>query len=799
MSFKQSLDFDWRFHLGDILNAERPDHNDSTWRSLNVPHDWSIEGEYSEDHPTGWQGGYLPCGIGWYRRELKWSNDWTGKRVEIQFDGVYMNSDVWINGIHQGNRPYGYSSFRYDLTPHLNQTQNVIAVRVDHENARSGRWYTGSGIYRHVWINISDPLHLDPWQTFITTPNVSATQATVQIQTDVINTHPTSQSFTLSSYIKDKNGTTVGTASSENTTAETVKNTQTCTITNPVLWSPDQPILYTLEQSIQINNQTIDTQTIPFGIRKIEFSPQWGFKLNDQRVKMKGVCWHHDAGPVGSAVPRDVLIRRFQILKKMGCNAIRTAHNPYSPEFYDLCDRFGFMVMNEAFDGWDTPKADHDYGNYFNDWWERDLGDFIRRDRNHPCVVLWSIGNEVRKPTTKVQKQLIDLCHKLDPTRPVTQGGLDPTRGMKQELTEDFLDIVGLNGNGEEVGELEKFHERGEDRCVIGTEVPHTYQTRGVYRTQTHWRRRDFPAPWELRNPIPWDKFQDRVFPIANLSQEEIFPEETQNQYYQSSYDNASVRISARHSWQRTRDFDFMIGEFRWGCFDYLGETNQWPSRFANFGVIDICGFPKDIYYLYQSLWTKEPMVHLLPHWTHPGKEGVKIPVVVYTNCETAELFINNQSLGVQTYQDEQLIWQVPYTPGTLRVEGQINEKVVASKTVSTATEATHILITADKTKCQANQQDVVHLEIDIVDPSGTMVPQANNLIRFTIDGPTKLIGVDNGDPLDLAQYKIPQRKAFRGKCLLIIQATDRAGDINITANADGLQSQSITITSESA
>ncbi|MDP6038520.1 MAG: glycoside hydrolase family 2 TIM barrel-domain containing protein, partial [Candidatus Latescibacteria bacterium] len=565
----------------------------------------------------------------------------------------------------------------------------------------------------------------------------------------------------------------------------------------PNLWSPDHPDLYTLEQIIQIENQTIDSQTIPFGIRKIEFSPNWGLKLNGQRIKMKGACWHHDAGPVGAAVPHDALIRRFKILKAMGCNAIRTAHNPFAPEFYNLCDQFGFMVMNEAFDGWDTPKADHDYGNYFNDWWERDLGDFIRRDRNHPSVVFWSIGNEVRKPTSKVQKQLVDLCHTLDPTRPVTQGGLDPTRGMKEELKEDFLDIVGLNGNGEEVNALERFHERGENRCVVGTEMPHTYQTRGVYRTKTHWRRRDFPAPWELRNSIPWEKFEDRVFPIADLSPEEIFIEETQNQYYQSSYDNASVRISARQCWQRTRDFDFMIGEFRWGCFDYLGETNFWPSRFANFGVIDICGFPKDIYYLYQSMWTAEPMIHLLPHWTHPGKEGIKIPIVAYTNCESVELFLNNENLGEQKYKDEQLVWQVPYTPGTLRVEGKVNGTVVTSKTVKTANEPSGICITPDKTQCKANQTDIVHLEIDIVDANGTLVPQADHLIHFTIDGPAKLIGVDNGDPLDLSPYKTPERKAFRGKCLLIVQMTDQTGKITITAQAEGLHPSTQTITSE--
>lgn len=369
------------------------------------------------------------------------------------------------------------------------------------------------------------------------------------------------------------------------------------------------------------------------GFRSLEFSPEFGFKLNGEVTKLKGVCDHHTAGAVGAAVPEDILYYRLKLLKEMGCNAIRTSHNPFSPEFYTMCDTMGLMVLNEGLDGWNIPKAVDDYGNYFDEWWEKDMTDFIKRDRNHPSVIMWSIGNEVNGVSQEIQRNLVDLFHSLD-VRPVTQGGADPTRGMSVDYKKNFgmLDIVGFNGNGEEIGELEKFRDKYPSVCAVATEVPHTYQTRGVYRTKTQWRRRDFPAPWEKKNPIKWDLFEKRVFPIPDLAAEEFFPEEEIHPYYQSSYDNASVRISVRRAWQRACAFPWLMGEFRWGSFDYLGEA-EWPQRCGNFGIIDVAAMPKDAYYLYQSLWTDKPMVHLLPHWTHMGKEGKNS-----TGCRIYEL-----------------------------------------------------------------------------------------------------------------------------------------------------------------
>jgi len=458
-----------------------------------------------------------------------------------------------------------------------------------------------------------------------------------------------------------------------------------------------------------------------------------------------------------------------------------------------MCDTLGIMVMNEAFDGWETEKAEHDYGNFFEEWWKRDLTDFIKRDRNHPSVIIWSIGNEVRKASPETQKMLVDAIHELDPTRPVTQGGTDPTRGMtvNYEKNFQFLDIVGFNGNGEEVGEFEMFQSMNLNRPAIGTEVPHTYQTRGVYRTKTSWRRRDFPAPWELKNIIPWDEFKVRVFDIPDLTEEEVFPEEIENKYYQSSYDNASVRISARHSWQRTMSFPFLMGEYRWGSFDYLGEA-EWPQRCGNFGIIDICGFPKDHYYLYQSLWSDKPMVHLLPHWTHPGKEGVEIPVVVYTNCDAAELFLNGISLGKKNYVGEQLVWLVPYQQGEILVRAYNNGKEVASKAYQSAGSASGFEVKADKKIIRANERDVVHLEIDVVDKNGYFCPRAANLVEIEVSGPAKILAMDNGDPIELTPYKVSQKKAFRGKCLLMLQATAEPGTVTVKLNSPGLETKTV-------
>jgi beta-galactosidase len=788
---KLNFDLGWKFLQADVKGAEELSFNDKSWRTLNLPHDWSIEGEYKQtENGTDWQSGYLPAGIGWYRKSFDFKADWKGKKVQVLFDGAYLNSTVWINGHLLGNRPNGYISFFYDLTPFLKKNNNIISVKIDHGKPLTGRWYTGSGLYRSVSLLVSNKTHIEPWGVYFTTPNVTKEKSEVQVEVTFQN--PSKSSLEVSAKLIDNKGKTVVTVEQATTKGANLIKLQTV-VTNPKLWSVDTPNVYTLVCTLKENGKIVDETSQIVGIRKLTFSCSEGFKLNDIAFKLKGVCDHHTAGAVGAAIPDDVLYRKLKLLKNMGCNAIRTAHNPFSPTFYTMCDTMGIMVMNEAWDGWEHAKAENDYGNFFNQWWERDLTDFIKRDRNHPSVIIWSIGNEVEKATPATQKKLVDLIHTLDATRPVTQGGTDPTRGMAVDYAKNFqyLDIVGFNGNGEEVGEFEKFQEMNLNRCAVGTEVPHTYQTRGVYWSKTTWRRRDFPAPWELSSKISWEKFKNRVFEIPDLSENEVFPEEIENKYYQSSYDNASVRISARHSWQRSTSFPFLMGEFRWGSFDYLGEA-EWPQRCGNFGIIDICGFPKDHYYLYQSLWSDKPMVHLLPHWTHTGKEGVVIPVVVYTNCQSAELFLNGNSLGKKHYVGEQLVWQVPYQAGELKVIAYNNNQIAAEKTFKSAGKPSTFTVTTDKKIIRANQKDIIHVEIDIADKDGNFCPLASDLINVEVTGAAKLLAMDNGDPIELSRYQINSKKAFRGKCLLILQATDKKGAINVTLKAKGLEPKTI-------
>ena len=775
---EQKINVGWNFHLGDLNNTEDPNFDDANWRLLDLPHDFSIEQGFDENYEGGWRAGYTKGGIGWYRKDLTWQSSWEGKKVYIQFDGIYMNSDVWINGHHLGHRPYGYISFIYDLTPYLNKEKNILAVRVDNKKIPSGRWYTGSGIYRHVWLKVTNPLHVDHWGTYVTTPEVSSKNATVSAEIKLVNDFEQTHEVEIENIIKDQSGNEVTRASGTIQVpgkANRSVNHQ-FEITDPDLWNPDNPNMYQLESIVKRNNTIIDRKITPFGIRRIQVSAEKGFQLNGESIKIRGVCNHHDGGPVGAAVPDDVLYHRLKMLKEMGANAVRTAHNPASPELYAICDTLGLMVMDEAFDGWEEPKAEYDYGLYFEEWWQQDLEDFLLRDRNHPSIIMWSIGNEVRGFTEETQKKLVDIVHQYDTTRPITQA-----RGYKGP----YIDVAGFNGHGEEIGYLEEFHAEHPDKPAIGTEMTHTLQTRGIYQTRTKYRKRDFPAIWELGSK--WEPFESKVHKIPDLSEEEVF--DSIPYAYQSSYDNAIVRMGVRDLEKMTRRLDFFMGSFRWTGFDYLGEATIQPARTANFGVIDLAGFPKDHYFLYQSLWSDDPMVHVIPHWTHPGKEGVEIPVVVYTNLGHAELFLNGKSLGKKKMtEDLQIVWQVPYQPGELKViaGSKSGENVV--KTIQTAGEAAAIQLKPDKTWFRANKQDVIRVEINVIDDEGIVLPEADHLVKFDIEGPAKNIGVENGDILDFDPVKADQRRAFKGKCLLLLQSTDQEGEITVNASSEGLK-----------
>ena len=777
---RENIDFDWRFNLGDVAGAEQPSYHDNNWRTLDLPHDWSIEGGYREDNPSNWRGGYLPGGIGWYRKTLKWQPDWKDRKVTVDFDGVYMNSDVWINGHHLGRRPNGFISFRYDLTPWLKEGENVIAVRVDNSKQPSSRWYTGSGIYRHVWLNVTSFIHVAHWGTFIATPDVNSGRASIKIKTTVENHSPNDEEIEIEQILKDHTGNVVAKGGTTTVLKKAADSEikQNLAIGNPSLWSPERPYLYDAETVIKSGGSVVDRYHTPVGIRKLEFSAKWGFRINGQSTLIKGTCNHEDGGgAVGTAVPDDELYYRLRLLKDMGCNAVRTSHNPRSPQFYMFCDALGLMVMDEAFDGWDEPKAKYDYGLYFSKWWRKDLDSFICRDRNHPSVILWSIGNEVRGYTDERQKELVDFIHGMDPTRPVTQG-----RGY----VGPYVDIAGFNGHGELKGTLEEYHKKHPEKPVVGTEMTHTLQTRGVYRTQTWYRKTFSPLTWFKGHM--GKKQEGKVFPVLNLSEEEIFngiPDR-----YLSSYDNALVRINVRDQFKHDSKFPFLMGSFRWTGFDYIGEAiNHWPTRAGDYGIIDLAGFPKDHYYLYQSLWSDKPMVHILPHWTHPGKEGVRIPVVVYTNCEKVELFLNDTSLGEKEMgEDLQLVWQVPYKPGRLVAVAKNNNDLKLKESVTrTAGPPFAIKVTSGRTTMRANRRDVARVEVSVVDKHGVVVPEASNPVQFKIEGPGRLIGTDNGDIADLNPTKADHRKAFMGKCMVLIKATDKSGLITIEAMSNNL------------
>ncbi len=792
------------------------------WQKINVPHDWSIHSPYDTIYGTDWQSGFLQAGIGWYKKEFEYHPGWQDKEVIIHFEGVYMNASVWINDSLLGTRPNGYIDFYYDLTPYLKKGNNTVKVKVDHSKPRSGRWYTGSGIYRNVWLYILEPTHIDIWGTQFIASHVSEQAADIQTRITVVNNASFARNLTIGCRLMDGEKVLFNAYHKDVKVEAGSKNTyQLNSVTrNPKLWSPDSPNLYQLVTTISEGEKQIDSDIIQVGFRELEFRADSGFYLNGQNTLIKGVCMHHAAGPVGSAVPKDVLKRRLAILKEMGCNAIRTSHNPFSPEFYELCNEMGFMVMDEFTDGWEKEKAEHDYGLYWEEWWERDAETFLRRDRNHPSVIMWSIGNEVSKPSLETQKAIIDLFKSYDTTRPITQGGHDPTRGMKGESVATLLDVKGFNGDGEEKKVFEAYHEKYPTSPMVGTEVPHTYQTRGVYRTKTHWRRRDFPAMWEIKSGTggTMKGLTGRIFEIPDLTAGEVFTEEKtthyykngeyhpiesdapwkEKLYYQSSYDNASVRSSARKAWQRTQDFPFVMGHFRWTAFDYLGETNDWPSRFGNFGIVDICGFPKDHFYLYQSLWDDEPMVHMLPHWTHPGKEGVEIPVVIYTNCNRVELFLNGKSLGTKSYDGEQLVWMVPYASGEIKAVATNGGTGVATASHKTAQTAATIELISDRHSVEANGTDVIHIETNILDSKGVFQPHASNVIEYTVEGPARIIGVDNGDPIDISNYKTDTRKTFRGKSLLMVQTSKDPGKIRIKAHSPDLKSDEITVTANS-
>ena len=775
----------WRFHRGDPAGADAVRFDDTRWESVLLPHDWAILGPIAQDNPGIGRMGFYGGGVGWYRKSFALPPGAEGKRVRVTFDGVYMNADVWINGQALGRRPYGYVSFGHDLTPYLHNDgrPNVIAVRVDNSAQPSSRWYTGCGIYRHVWLTATADTHIAPDGVFVTTPAVAEDRATVRVETTVANAGGDSAGITVAHTIR-RDGHVVAQLPPQSLpvpAGEAARFEQSVDLPQPALWSPDAPALYTVETSVSAAGRIVDGLETTFGIRRLEFTADRGFFLNGRNLKLKGVCLHHDAGPVGAAVPEDVLRRRLRLLREGGCNAIRTGHAPMAPEFYALCDELGLLVMAETLDEWRVAKRDMTaagYNTLFADWAVRDVEDAVRRDRNHPSIFMWSVGNEVRENGTAEgaadARRLVEAVHRLDPSRPVTSGTSFMAVANRSGFANAF-DVAGYNDGGGGVFLYSEDRLKFPGRMFIGTEHPHTGHTRGVYHTTTR-----------MREKVPGHP------PVPNLAPQEVFPETQEvvpdRPVVRSSYDNDSVYLNSRDSWRLTASLPYVMGEFRWTGIDYLGES-RWPARATPSGLLDLAGFPKDQYYLYQSLWTKRPMVHLLPHWTHPGKEGVAIPVVAYSNAEEVELFQDGRSLGRQPMTlDWQIVWMVPFRPGILRAVAYRDGQPVAETTQRTAGPARRLRLDLDRTTVSANRRDAVHATVTVVDADGVPVPGAANRITFSVRGPLRLLGTENGNVLDHTPAPSAARDAFMGLCLGIYQATDQAGPVEITVSADGLE-----------
>lgn len=745
-----SFDADWRFLKSDAQGAERPEFNDADWRRLDVPHDWSIEGSFDEQNPTGKDGAYLPAGVGWYRKHFNVPARDSQRRVFVEFDGVMANSDVWVNGFHLGKRPYGYIGFRYELTEHLNfGKENLIAVRADNTGQPASRWYTGAGIYRHVRLITTDAVHLEHWGTFVTTPQVTDANATVNVRTTVVNQSSRASEVTLQVQLVNPEGKVVGTAETKPrqlAAGETADLTQEVVVKNPSRWDIANPLLYKAVARVREGRRVLDDETVTFGIREFRFEPATGFWLNGRNFKLKGVCLHHDGSAFGAAVPLRVWERRLEVLRRFGANAIRTAHNPPAPEFLDLADRMGFIVMDETFDVWTIAKRPFDYHLYFDEWSKTDTRDTVRRDRNHPSIVIYSTGNEIHDtPQPDLAKRilggLIEVFHREDPTRPVTQALFRPNVSKDYDNgLADMLDVVGQNYREKEI--LAAYQQKP-TRKILGTENTHV-----------------------------------------------------------------------REQWLALRDNPPYAGQFLWTGIDYLGESPGWPLVGFNFGLLDRTATPYPIAFQRLSWWGTSPTVYAVRRVaptptapTDPGYEQDRRPqvlygdwtpretgphdenVVVYSNAEQVELFLNDRSLGskARPSDDAPRNWKVPFEPGTLRAVGTNGGRVVATHELKTAGKPARVLLSIDKSRLAHAWDDVVYVEALVVDANGIVVPNASDLITFKATGPGRVVAVDSGDNASHEPFQTSERRAFQGRCFAMLKASAPRGRINVTATAPGL------------
>ena len=780
---RERVNFDkgWKFMLADKPEMAKADFDDSGWRKLDVPHDWAIEGDFYVGNPSGAGGGALPGGIGWYRKHFVIeSGELTvlNSRIFIEFDGVYMNSTFYVNGQKVGYRPYGYSSFEYEITPYLKEGNNVVAVKVDNSDQPNSRWYSGCGIYRHVWLTKTASVHVAHWGVYA---NSSVTKGKGRVDIDVTLDGKGS----VENMLIDPRGKVVGKSKGQKSAI---------TIAKPMLWSCEQPNIYKVRTIVKVGGKVVDTYETTTGFRSFKFDAKTGFWLNGKNMKINGVCEHHDLGCLGAALNEDALHRKFTKLKAMGVNSIRTSHNPPAPELLNMCDTMGLIVMDESFDMWRRKKTQNDYARFFDEWHERDLSDLILRDRNHPSILMWSIGNEVLEQWSSAEadtltleqanlilnaghdastlakdgelsvqslltQHLAEIVKRYDTSRPITAGCNEPDPG-NHLFKSGALDIIGFNYHHQWVKDVPK---NFAGKPFIFSESVSALQTRGNYM---------MPSDSVFKAPKEW------WLPYTDPS------------YMCSSYDNMHASWSSTHeeTWDVVKHNDFVGGQYIWTGFDYIGEPTPYgfPARSSYFGIIDLAGFPKDTYYMYQSEWTPKPMLHLFPHWNWiPGEE---IDMwCYYSGADEVELFVNGVSKGVKSkgQQGDALVteyhvgWRVTFDPGEIKAVSRKDGKVVCEQTIRTAGAPDHIRLSVDY-----QGKETTFIKAEVVDKDGNICPWAEDQICFIFEGEGGILGTDNGCQTSMERFTSPLRRAFFGKCLVVVK-----GKGSITAKSAMLKS----------
>jgi beta-galactosidase len=778
-SQRASKDFnaDWRFFLGDDSTLRYSIKDSSELEKVQLPHDWSILGDFSEKHATTSQQGALPAGMGWYVKSFNIPASEKNRKIYIEFDGIYRNATVYLNGKKIGFWPYGYTSYRYDLSDHINfGKQNYIAVKVDNSQQPSSRWYTGSGIYRNVRLVTTNPIAVAHWGTLVSTPKVDAKSATVKLEVTVKNSNSVNGKVKVVSEILDASARSVAQTTNYLKLNDSLKTTtQSFQVKNPKLWSPDQPYLYQVKTKIFVNNTQTDEYITPLGIRTFHFDAEKGFFFNGKAMKISGVCMHHDLGAIGAVVNESAIRRQLKMLKEMGTNAIRVSHNPPSPEFLKLCDEMGFLVMNESFDMWRKKKNKFDYHLEFGEWHERDIKAMVLRDRNHPSIFIWSVGNEIREQFdasgTEIIKELVAIVKKYDSTRPVTTAMTEMEPDKNFIAKANAIDVLGFNYKHKLYPTLP---DSFPGKSFLATETASALATRGVYVQP-----------------------QDTV---------QLWPANSKNKYMENlngdwsvtAYDNVAAYWGTSHeeSWLAVKNKPYMAGIFVWSGFDYLGEPHpfNYPARSSYYGIIDLAGFPKDVYYMYQSEWTNKPVLHLLPHWN--WKEGQKVEVWAYYNqADEVELFVNGVSQGVRskTENEAHVSWPVIYKAGNIKAVSRKNGKVVLTQEIKTAKAPQQITLNADTKNIKADGEEISFITVSVVDEDGIPVPDAMNNISFELDGDAEIAGVDNGYQANLQSFQAHRINLYNGKALVMIKGSE-AGKVTLKASSPGLSDASITL-----